>query len=98
MAAHDDEFVYVTIDGHEVSKNDPDVQTRYTRADYKALDTAAMFDGAKARIERDQQITDGVPVDGTLVDAKSAHPAAEAKDYETAHATAHAATVGHGKK
>jgi len=96
----DEEFCYVTVDGHEVSKDDPAVQTRYTRADFKALDKAAMFDGAKARIERDQQITDGVPVDGTLVDAKSAHPTAAVADHETTDETAHSrpASVGHAKK
>lgn len=119
--ARDDEFVYVTIEGHEVSKDDPAVQTRYTRAEFKALDKAAVFDGAKARIVRDQQITDGVPVDAksaarsegvgaaastrdgseadTLVDAKSARPAAAITHYEAADEAAHArASVGHAAK
>lgn len=95
----DEEFVYCTIDGKEVSKDDPDVQTRYTREDYKALDKAAMFDGAKARIERDQQITDGVPVDGTVVEAKSTHSPGAVVDHETADEAAHArASVAHAKK
>lgn len=102
MAAHDDEFVYVTIDGHECDKDDPAVQTRYTRAEFKALDKAAMFDGAKARIVRDQQITDGVPVDAP-VDAKSAHPTAAAEDHETTggplgRTIAHADTVKQGAR
>lgn len=94
MAAHDDDWVFVDINGNEVDKADPAVQTRYRRGDFKALDKAVVF-GAAA-VGRAAKAADAE--EREVVDAKSADSSAAAGDDETADTPAAAASVKHGKR